>query len=182
VVGALALLAGLVLSLAVRTAGDAVIRTGEAARIGRASQVAAAVEMDLGVAESAVEDFEQALAAAVVDDHDPRSIRRYLTGELIALRTLTDVTLTAGTLERYDSEGHAVLAGTGRLQISAYRDRAGVIRQRMVENVTPDSAADPTLHETFRAAAKREARGQVLWSDLAYRVATGTYKTETFQG
>jgi len=168
VVGALALLAGLVLSLAVRTAGDAVIRTGEAARIARASQVAAAVEMDLGVAERAVEDFEQALAAAVVDDHDPASVRRYLTGELIALRTLTDVTLTAGTLERYDPEGQAVLAAAGRRQISAYRDRAGVIRKRVVENVTPESAADPTLHDTFRAAANREARGQVLWSDLAY--------------
>jgi hypothetical protein len=152
------LLAGLVLSLAVRTAGDAVIRTGEAARIARASQVAAAVEMDLGVAERAVEDFEQALAAAVVDDHDPASVRRYLTGELIALRTLTDVTLTAGTLERYDPEGQAVLAGAGRRQISAYRDRAGVIRKRVVENVTPESAADPTLHDTFRAAVNRGRR------------------------
>ncbi len=178
VVGTLALVAGLVLSLAVRTAGNAVIRTGEAARIARASQVASAVEMDLAVAERALEDFEQALTAAVTDDHDPASIRRYLTGELIALRTLTDITLTMATLDHYDSEGQAVLAGSSRRQISAYRDRAGAIHQRVVENVTPGASGDPTLHDTFRAAANREARGQALWSDLAFSEIDASLPTD----
>ena len=95
ILGALALLAGLVLTLAVRTAGQAVIRTGEAARVTRATQVAAAIEGDLSVAERAVEDFEQALTNGILDTRDPTSVRRYLTAELIAQRNLTDLTLTS---------------------------------------------------------------------------------------
>ena len=98
ILAALALLAGLVLTLAVRTAGQAIIRTGEAARIARATQVATAIEGDLMVAERAVEDFEQALANGIIDARDPTSVRRYLTAELIAQRNLTDLTLTSGDL------------------------------------------------------------------------------------
>ena len=43
IVGGLAALSALVLVLAVRTASEAVVRTGEAARVARASQVANAV-------------------------------------------------------------------------------------------------------------------------------------------
>jgi hypothetical protein len=49
----LAALAALVLSLAVRTAGAAVLRAGETSRDLVAGRVAGAVEADLGVAERA---------------------------------------------------------------------------------------------------------------------------------
>jgi adenylate cyclase len=168
ILGALALLAGLVLTLAVRTAGQAVIRTGEAARIARATQVATAIEADLSVAERAVEDFEQALANHIVDDRDPMSERRYLAAELIAQRNLTDLTLTSGELTGYGDDGEAVLTPVGRRQASAFRDSAGRIQQRLVDHVVPDGKSDPTLHDTFRAAANRDARGRALWSDLSF--------------
>ena len=168
ILGALALLAGLVLTLAVRTAGQAVIRTGEAARVARATQVAAAIEGDLSVAERAVEDFEQALANGILDARDPTSVRRYLTAELIAQRNLTDLTLTSGQLNRYGEEGGAVLTAQGRWQASAFRDNTRKIDQRLVDNIVPDGESDPTLHDTFRAAANRDARGRALWSDLSF--------------
>ncbi|HMC95084.1 MAG TPA: adenylate/guanylate cyclase domain-containing protein, partial [Polyangia bacterium] len=168
VVGGLALLAGGVLLLAVRAAGRSVISTAETARASRASAVASAVEADLGVAEHAMEDFEQALAARIVDAADAESVRRALTGELIALRTLTDLTLTSATLESYDPEGEAILAPTGRRQLSVFRERAGGLGRRSIGNVAPGSQTDPTLHDTFRAAANRDVRGRALWSDLAY--------------
>src|SRR6185295_4688488 len=34
--------------------------------------------------------------------------------------------------------------------------------------VVPGGPADPTMHDTFRAAVHRDARGEVLWSDLAF--------------
>jgi adenylate cyclase len=168
ILGALASLAGLVLMIAVRTAGQAVVRTGEAARVARATQVATAIETELSVAERAVDDFEQAFANHIVDDRDPTSVQRYLTAELIAQRNLTDLTLTSGQLTRYAEDGQAVLMAEGRWQASAFRDSAGKIQQRLVDQVAPDGKSDPTLHDTFRAAANREARGQALWSDLSF--------------
>src|SRR6185369_8107802 len=100
-VGLLALIAALVLGLAVRSAGRAVIRTGEAARLAAAGRVAAAVEADLGAGERAVEDFEKALRLRLFEAEDPESVRRYLMSELIALRGLTELTLTTGRFERY---------------------------------------------------------------------------------
>ena len=167
-VGLLAVLAGLVLALAVRTSSAAVIRVGEAARVARAAQIVASVEADLGVAERAVQDFERALAEGVVDDRDPTSVRRYLTAELIALRGLTDLTLTSARLDRYASDGDAVLAAEGRQQQSVFRDNRGTIDHRIADHVAPGGPADPTMHDTFRAAAHRDARGEALWSDLAF--------------
>src|SRR5690242_10011775 len=102
VVGAVSVLAALILALAVRTSGAAVIRVADTARAARAAQVAAAIEADLGTAERAIEDLERALEEGLVDDREPASLRRYLLSELIALRGLTELTLTAGDLQRYD--------------------------------------------------------------------------------
>lgn len=168
ILATLALLAGLVLTLAVRTAGQAVIRTGEAARVARATQVATAIETDLAVAERAIDDFEQALASRLFDVRDPTSIRRYLAAELLAQRNLTDLTLTSGELTRYAEDGEAVLMARGRWQASAFRDSAGRIEQRLIDQVVSGGTFDPTLHDTFRAAANRDARGQALWSDLSF--------------
>jgi len=99
-VGLLAVIAALVLGFAVRSAGRAVIRTGEVARVATAGRVAAAVEADLAAGERAVEDFEHALRLRLFDTGDSRSVRRYLTSELIALRGLTELTLTSGRFER----------------------------------------------------------------------------------
>ncbi len=140
-VGLLAVLAGLVLALAVRTSSAAVIRVGEAARVARAAQIVASVEADLGVAERAVQDFERALAEGVVDDRDPTSVRRYLTAELIALRGLTDLTLTSARLDRYASDGDAVLAAEGRQQQSVFRDNRGTIDHRIADHVAPGGPA-----------------------------------------
>jgi len=126
-VGILALLAGTVLTLAVRTAGRAVVQIGEAARDDRAARVAKAVETDLAAGERAVSDFEQALDAGAIalpakmaagDGLDQAALQRYLTAELIALRSLTDLTLTSGPFERYDADGAMVLGPVGRRQIS----------------------------------------------------------------
>src|SRR3954464_2182210 len=121
-IGLLAVLAALVLGLSVRTSSAAVLRVGESARVARATQVVTAVESDLGAAEKAVEDFERALAEGVVDDSDGLSIRRYLTAELIALRGLTELTLTSAPLEGYDDAGDARLGSAGRRQLSVFRD------------------------------------------------------------
>src|SRR6266540_4070934 len=44
----------------------------------------------------------------------------------------------------------------------------GGSRHRVVDGAAPGGLADPTLHDTFRAAAHRDAGGQALWSDLAF--------------
>jgi adenylate cyclase len=168
VVGAVSALAALMLALAVRTSGAAVVHVGDTARAARAAQVAAAIEADLGTAEQAIEDLERALAEGVVDDRDPVSLRRYLLSELIALRGLTELTLTAGELQRYDDSGEARLAPEHRRQLSVFRDGDGHLSHRLTEPSLPGGAADPTLHDTFRAAVHRDARGETLWSDLAF--------------
>ena len=87
---------------------------------------------------------------------------------MIAQRNLTDLTLTSGQLTRYGEEGEAVLMAQGRWQASAFRDNTRKIDQRLVDNIVPDGESDPTLHDTFRAAANRDARGRALWSDLSF--------------
>jgi len=180
-VGVLALLAGLVLTVAARTAGRAVVQIAERARDDRAARVAKAVEADLGVGERAISDFEQALGAGVIDSpatsagaagHPPapssEAMLRYLTAELIAVHGLTDLTLTSGVFERYDEEGAMVLGPTGRRQICVYRDPTGAIRSRTIADAPAGAAVDPTQHDTFRAAAHRDRKGEALWSDIAF--------------
>ena len=183
-VGLLALLAGTVLTLAVRTAGRAVIQIGEAARDDRAARVTKAVERDLGAGERAVSDFEEAMGAGAIgpapeipardraghllEAFDQGALRRYLTAELIALHSLTDLTLTSGTFERYDEDGGMVLAPAGRRQISVFRDAAGVIKSRVVVDAPAGDVTDPTEHDTFRAAAHRDRKGRAIWSDIAF--------------
>jgi adenylate cyclase len=167
-VGLLAVLAALVLAMSVRTSSAAVIRVGESARIARAAQVASSVESELGTAEQSIQDFERALGEGVVDDRDATSVRRYLTAELIALRDLTELTLTSAALESYDDTGAARLSRVGRRQITLVRDAHGNIDQRVDDRVLVDSPTDPTMHDTFRAASHHDARGQALWSDLAF--------------
>ena len=174
----LAALAALVLTMAVRTSSQAIIHFGEATRVARAHQVATSVEADLDVAEQAVGDFEAALAERLVDDRDAGSVRRVLVGELIARRGLADLTLTSGTLERYADDGAAVLAALGRRQISVFRDDASRIESRLVEGVAAGSPGDPTLHDTFRAAANRDRQGRALWSDLAFSQLDAGLPTE----
>ncbi|MES1210334.1 MAG: hypothetical protein ABUS79_30725, partial [Pseudomonadota bacterium] len=167
-VAVLGLTAGGVLAVAVRDSSTAIVRVAEDARAARASAVVAAVEGELDAAERAIDDFERALKAGIVDDRDPASVRRYLTAELIALRGLTDLTLTSATLVGYADDGAAVLKRGDRRQVTVLRDGDGHIEQRNAEPAVPDSRADLTQHDTFRAAAQRDARGQALWSDLAF--------------
>jgi len=168
VVGALALLAAAVLLVAVRAANQAVFRVGESARQETAARIGAALESDLGAAERAVADFEQALALDVASARDPAGLRRALTAELIALRNLTELTLTSGTFEGYDDAGNMVLGRLGRRQVAVFRDRDGRIDARALLDVIADGPDDPTRHDTFRTAAHQEWRGRGVWSDLAY--------------
>jgi adenylate cyclase len=172
-VAALAALTTAVLLLAVRAAGTAVARQGESARSARAAQVSRAIEGDLDVAERAIQDFERAITEGILTPGDGASTKRFLIGELIALRGLTDLTFTSGVLLRYDDEGNAILAATGRAQHSAYRDHDDHIHYRAPPAFTPGGPGDPTLHDTFQAASHRDARGQALWSDLAFSQLDG---------
>jgi adenylate cyclase len=167
-IGALAALAALVLLLAVRTASEAVVRTGEASRDLVAARVAASVEAELGAAERAVGDFEKALLAGAVDDRDDASLRRYLLAEAIALPNLTDLTLTSGDFARYEDDGSMTLERAGRRQTVAFRDAEGVLHVRTAPPFEPGSPVDPTRHDTFRTAANRTWKGRAIWSDLAY--------------
>jgi adenylate cyclase len=167
-VGLLALIAALVLALAVRSASRTVIRTGEAARLATAARVAAALEADLGAGERAVEDFEHALRLRLLDPGNADSLHRYLTSELLALRGLTELTLTTGRFERYDDAGAMVLTPDGRRQISVFRERTGVVSDLVLDHVSPGTADDPTAHPTFETAANHDWRGRAVWSDLAF--------------
>jgi adenylate cyclase len=164
----LAALAALVLTLAVRTAGQAVLRAGDTSRDLVAARVAAAVERDLGVAEQAVGDFESALAVSAVDDADSESVHRYLFAEAIARPSLTDLTLTSGTFVRYADDGTMMLAPEGRRQLAVVRDGGGMLGFRFTAQIVPETASDPTRHDTFRTAANRAWRGKAIWSDLAF--------------
>jgi adenylate cyclase len=182
-IGALAALAALVLLLAVRTAGQAVVRTGEAQRDLVASRVAAEVEGELGAAERSVADFEKALVLGAVDDREERSLRSWLLAEIVARPNLTDLTLTEGEFERYEDNGSMTLARDGRRQMVAWRDSQGVVRVRPTPPFEPDSAADPTRHDTFRTAANKELKGRAIWSDLSYTElddpASGSWRRKT---
>jgi adenylate cyclase len=182
-IGALAALAAVVLLLAVRTASDAVVRTGETSRELVSSRVAASVEAELGAAERAVDDFERGLAAGAVDDRDPTSLRSWLLTETIALPNLTDLTLTAADFARYEDDGSMTLERAGRRQVAAYRSSEGVLRLRTPPPFEPDGPADPTRHDTFRTAANRQWKGRALWSDLAYSelddAAAGSWRRKT---
>jgi adenylate cyclase len=182
-IGALAVLAAVVLVLAVQTAGQAVVQTGEASRDLVASRVAAQVETELGAAERAVGDFEKALTVGAVDDRDDTSLRHWLLTESIALPSLTDLTLTAGEFARYLDDGTMELERAGRRQTAAWRDSQGVLRVRAAPPFEPDSPTDPTRHDTFRTAAKQRWKGKALWSDLAYSElddpAAGSWRRKT---
>ena len=136
------------------------MHTGEGAQAATAARVGAQVEGELGAGERAVEDFEQALAQGVVDDHDGESVRRYLTAALIGQRGLTELTLTSGTFARYADDGAMVLAPDERWQISVFRERSGAASARAPSPRT--RVADPTAHHdlsrrppTARSAAAR---------------------------
>jgi len=165
---ALAAVTGILVSVVIRSTSTSILQVGEASRTTRAAEVAVTVDAELSLAERAIDDFERAFAEGLVDPHDLHSLERYLTTVLITTGGLTDLTFTAAILDSYDAAGDAVLAPAGREQISISRERNGAIRRRAIENGAAGSATDPTLHDTFRAAAHREARGQALWSDLAF--------------
>ena len=175
----LGVLAGLILALALRASGRAIVRVGEDARVVRATQIVTSIENDLGVAEQAVDDFERALAEGAVDDRDAASLAHYLTAELISKRELTDLTFTSASLLRYADDGTAVLAPGGRRQVSAFRDRGGRIGHRSVDDVRPGGPVDPTEHDTFRAAADQNARGRALWSDISFSELDAALPLET---
>src|SRR5450631_1421702 len=164
---ALAAVTGILVSLAIRSSSRSILQVGEASRTARAAEVASTVDTELGLAERAIDDFERAFAEGLVDPHDLHLLERYLATVLITTRGLTDLTFTAAMLDGYDAAGDAVLLPAGRKQISISRERNGAIRRRAIENGAA-AGTDPTLHDTFRAAAHREARGQALWSDLAF--------------
>jgi len=175
-VALLALLAAGVLTLAVRAAGKAVVATGESSRNTTAARVVADLEAELGVAEAAVADFERGLTVGVLSNADlradpradPQALRRYLTGEMIARRGLTELTLTMATFERYDDQGNLVVAAHGRRQLSVFRDSADGLVVHTVADVIPGMQGDPTQHDTFKTAAHLDSRGKALWSDLAW--------------
>jgi adenylate cyclase len=182
-IGVLAALAALVLWLAVRTAGQAVLSTGETSRELVASRVAASVESELGAAERAVGDFERALALGAVDDRDEASLRRYLLAEVIAVSNLTELTLTSGQFARYDDDANMVLERDGRRQLVAYRDAQGFVRAWTTPAFEAGSDADPTRHDTFRAAASQRWKGRAIWSDLSYSAlddaSAGSWRRKT---
>ncbi|HSS39412.1 MAG TPA: adenylate/guanylate cyclase domain-containing protein, partial [Polyangia bacterium] len=90
-----------------------------------------------------------------------------------------DLTLTTATLVGYADDGSAVLAPSGRRQVTVLRNGDGRIEQRTVQPAPGDDAADPTRHDTFRAAAHRDAGDQALWSDLAFSQVDARTAMET---
>ncbi|HVY39709.1 MAG TPA: adenylate/guanylate cyclase domain-containing protein [Polyangia bacterium] len=164
-VAVLGLIAGGVLLVAVRDSTAAIERVADDARAARAARVVASVEAELAEAERAIDDFEQALGAGIVDDRDPTAVQRYLATELVAQRALTDLTLTTAVLVGYADDGAALLAPSGRRQVTVRRRTDGSVEWKATDRA---GLADPTEHDTFRAAAHRDARGQALWSDLAF--------------
>jgi adenylate cyclase len=177
-VGTLALAAGLILSSAVRTASSAATRTGDDARQAAADRIARDVERELGAAEEAIRDFEEAQGAGLVDDASADSTRVYLSTALIARRGLSELTLTSGRLLGYDDDGNATLAPEGRRQVTAYRSASGALGHHVISTSAAGAADDPTLHDTFQAAAHRETRGRALWSDLSYSQLDGQLPPE----
>ncbi|HVZ73208.1 MAG TPA: adenylate/guanylate cyclase domain-containing protein [Polyangia bacterium] len=167
-VAVLAALAALALTLGVRSAGQAILSTGQATRADVAARVAMNVESDLMVAEKAVSDFERAVVERAVDDRDVESVRRNLLTEAIARPTLTDLTMTMGVFQRYDEEGTMVVASEGRRQLAVSRESDGRLDVRVVADAAPGSPDDPTLHPTFRTAANEALKGKAIWSDLAF--------------
>ena len=176
-VGLLTLMAAAVLTLAIRTASRAVVTLGDSARQESAARVASTLEDELGLGERAISDFEQALAAGAVSPGDAEGLRRYFLTEIIALRGLTELTLTSARFDHYDDDGFMVLGAGGRGQTIAVRDAAGRVSSRSVSLAQPRADAptepaptepDPTSHDTFRTAAHRDWRGAAIWSDIAY--------------
>jgi adenylate cyclase len=171
-VGLLTLMAAAVLTLAIRTASRAVVTLGDSARQESAARVASTLEDELGLGERAISDFEQALAAGAVSPGDVEGLRRYFLTEIIALRGLTELTLTTARFDHYDDDGFMVLGAGGRGQTIAVRDAAGQVSSRSVSLSQPRAGApaepDPTAHDTFRTAAHRAWRGAAIWSDIAY--------------
>ncbi|HEX2658082.1 MAG TPA: adenylate/guanylate cyclase domain-containing protein, partial [Polyangia bacterium] len=167
-VGVLAVLAGWVLTLAVRTAGEAVVQIGESARADRAARVAKDVEGELGAGERAIADFEEGLDAGIIaPPFSETELQRALTGALISLHAVTDLTLTSAAWRGYDEDGAGLLTPAPRHQLCVYRDAHGVLQRRAITAAAGDPA-DPTRHDTFRAAAHRDNRGRAIWSDIAF--------------
>jgi adenylate cyclase len=169
-VGLLTSMAAAVLLLALGTASRAVVTLGDTARSAAAAGVAGTLEHELGLGERAITDFEQAEQVGAVTPRDPRSLRLYLLAEVIALEGLTDLTFTSARFDHYDPDGAMVLAPGGRGQTVATRGPTGKIGAlgRPLPEARAGGPGDPTLHDTFRTAARRNWRGAAIWSDIAY--------------
>lgn len=149
----------------------------------------------LDEAPETVHQFQRQLEEGLVEARDPQAIERALFSHVLANGDLSELTLTYAEAEGFDADGYVTLAAEPRGQWSVLRTHdanrvehlwsrhlhqengAFVAERRDLGPKTRfatatwvrepgDRFSDPTTHPTFITPARRDFRGQLLWSDL----------------
>jgi adenylate cyclase len=164
------------------------LRDSEAVRIG------ARLSAELAVASTALENTEGAMHFGALAVDDPIALETRLFSELLSHPTLSDMSLTHGTLLGHRAGGEAQIAPGDRWQISVFRASADAKSEIITRRITVEDghfvayvrsrprggglfaapflreaqAADPTLHPTFETTVSERVYGRVIWSDLSF--------------
>ena len=175
---------------------DTLVRSSEEIRDRMGSTIGERLTRFLDEAPETAHQFQRELEEGLIDPRDPQAIERALFSLVLANDDLSELTLTYAEAEGFDAEGYATLAAERRGQWSvlrSYREKsrephlwsrhlfqengAFVAERRDLSPKAQFLSApwtrenggpyiDPTTHDTFRTPAKKNFRGQLLWSDL----------------
>lgn len=184
-----AALAGLFAVVFVSTRAT-IIESSERMREGASRQVEERVRAHLAAAPAALnvvqQEIEQRLFAAddLARPETRAEFERAFKALLFSQPEIDEVTLTYARTRGFDKDGKMLLEDEPRGQVSVTRPRNTNGGEFETQTVTrhggafvaewrslgraPVAAPDPTLHDTFTAAAERENYGSLLWSDLQY--------------
>jgi adenylate cyclase len=174
---------------------DTLVKSSEEIRDRMGSAIGERLTHFLDEAPETVHQFQREFEEGLIDPHDPHSIERAMFALVLANDDLSELTLTYADAEDFDADGYATLATEPRGQWSVlrsyganrephlrsrhlYQENGAFVAERRELSPKAQFASapwvresggpylDPTTHDTFRTPAKRNFRGQLLWSDL----------------
>src|SRR5271168_4167244 len=111
-------------SLVMDASRRSIVERSEEQRSAAAQRVEERLSADLGVANEALDDVEQALRHGALTVDDPLAVEARLFTELLAHPTLSDVALTHAVLQGTAPDGAEQWSQDDRWQLSVFREDA----------------------------------------------------------
>jgi adenylate cyclase len=158
-VGALAVVAGLLVALAVLALDGSrrsILASAEQLRAAEAARVETQVRSQLDGVTAAVDELRRELAQGLTRPGE--AVLR----ELQRNPLLAEVSYVHAQRQGFDEHGGPVLAAEDRWQVSAFRTSDGTVGSERI------TRPDPTTHLTFQTTASKAVNGRAIWTDLSW--------------